>query len=484
MRHYFQFKTMLSFIFIFFYAFATAQESQNEINLDKNLMLRKIIRWTKSNINLKKIRPLQHPRVISKDEFIYESLNTFAKELITLEKMELALDALRITEPNWWKKNDNYLRAYIEQLQYSKEEKNRLISYLSSPVRINSMDNQETIENKAPQFSLIKTFNQLNALLENLSEKFFLKSDLLKSTNTIKSILLANLKDDDCYNTDTDCQFDSNKGIIHYQSEKIINNYSVALCSLKIGVKVNGLYRYKNWAPNPHYNQPKQKDLWPIFLEDCDKNPLLTLESISIYGHDVCCNRLNQKDESPILSIKWNNLFRPNQYSDDDRPNSPFYQNGSLGGKALPKNLIRKMKRKLHAYRNYHLNDQEFEEDDFHLRLGYHHVYGGMLMATQLIKTGVRSHKIINLPVMLPQILGYAYKKLQTWDYLSKDAKILYQQNNFNELRKKYKYPQSWSRFRRKKAKANLEFFLSLIEYTEMQHRIGAQFAFQILSQK
>lgn len=466
-------KTFKQLLLLISLLLLTALESHAQ-DLPRGVILRKGSQWVFGNQTLVKRKIQKTPDVV------YSKAELFGK----------MLDVYQEEKPFGWTAYSGLQNMILIEPVLAQEFKSKLITTINEFVDISESHRSKLLALLNGEESMVEPFmleqnirkNDISIpdVLDNLKKTFQSlklpirqKEVLVGSMETLNTILLDSIDDDDCYNNNPNCQFGSNKGIRFYYRQRIEKNHELALVNLRMGMRIQHLNEeYKDiLGEAPTHADKYDIDLWPMVMEVSNDDPSLALEVVSTFGHDVCCNSLPGSEDYQFLIDNLNG-FRPSSYGGDYNPRSIFFLPGVLSGVMPSKKSVRKLSRAIKQF------NKVFGEN-IKMRHGYHHVYGGVLIAQALHAQMQGKVFSINWANLISQSLGYMYKRLQIPRYLKSDAKELWNNMNQNEFRR-IKRPKGWERERFNKAKAELKLHLAILNYTESQHRAGAKFASRV----
>lgn len=304
-----------------------------------------------------------------------------------------------------------------------------------------------------------------------------IKDNLLGSIDTIKNLLLDHLREDDCYDTSTTCQFSKNLGIVRYYSDAVEKNHKLALAVLRSSIRLEHLNERFDLSIIPTFEDSFNIDIWPIFVDAANGDKALALEALSVYGNDNISSLSNTYAENKFL-ISILEINKPSRFGNDKNPKSSLFLPGVLARKNVSKKVINRLKKAKAFYNKSH------KKKLIPIRAGYYHVYGGIMIAQEIHKRGYNYSYGIDIAGFFSHALGYMYKKTQLDRYLTNDAKSLFSSINYNEFNlnkiSKKKFLKDWTEQRYQSALSCLHLHLALMKYTEEQHYIGARFALKV----
>lgn len=318
--------------------------------------------------------------------------------------------------------------------------------------------------------NLKTAFEEAKKVASQIPKIFPIRKALLGSLDALQSYLLGTIKPGDCYETDPNCQFGSNKGVIGWYVDRVNEDHELALSVIRFALAIRHA-DYRNRHTGDFQTTDRAKvNVWPLALQAANGDVDRALETVAVFGHDVCCNRMYAKSRETLYLTNILNSVAPNVGSDNN-PISNLYAPGALDGAQVPDRVLRKLHDAMADYnrvRGSHIT----------LRAGYYHLYGGLSSARVLLSKGYSSESGLRLSTLFPEALGHFYKRLQVPRYLSADAAELWKLAEEDEGKVRASVPKDWTKDRAENAVTELEFQIAIIDYTEAQHRAGAFFAF------
>ncbi len=319
--------------------------------------------------------------------------------------------------------------------------------------------------------NLRDTFEEAKKVASHIPKIFPIGKALVGALDVLEKHLIGPLSPGDCYEYDPNCQFGSNRGLIGTYSERVVEDHELALSVLRFALRIRK-EDYRNPHPGNFQTTDKARvNIWPMALEAANGDVDRALETITVFGHDVCCNRLYAKNRDDRYLVAVLNVAAPN-IGGDYNPISNLFAPGALGGAQVPGTVLKRL----------HASIERFNKvfgTQITLRAGYYHLYGGMASARALLSQGYASDSGLRLATLFPEALGHFYKRLQLPRYLGEDAKTIWDAAEGDESKIRASVPKDWDQTRIECALAELEMHLSILEYTQAQHRAGALFAFK-----
>lgn len=262
------------------------------------------------------------------------------------------------------------------------------------------------------------------------------------------------------------------KGLIYHESYELAHDADFLIDSVRFYVRLAAFD-----AAHPHpgnfdvYDSTKE-NLWKLAKHATGGNGPRALRVLSAFGHDQCCNGL-YLDKAwklrPYLELL--NYLSPTPYNSDN-PNSLLQAPGSLNGVTISSTMRSRFRKIEQRYVKLGLKVPKF-------RMGYYHVLGGVLSATELIRNGYAYADGVNLASFVSEGLGYYYKKFTMTLWLSADAGKLWQAMGQEETSSPVK-PADWTEERYERAILNLDENILFVDFTREQHRKGADFAYEV----
>ncbi len=462
----------MHYFFLFFFSFSLLAEQKME-----DFPWQKIALLSAHNIDGTSYQKMAlSPNQIEKEKLFWDIFNIIVEEaredVMALNLVEYLID----NNLKYAQENSEKCIALIKKINISSEFKQIESDIIDKLKNKNSFIHKKfkpiTFASRGESTQALTDIDQTINDIKNKIAKLPIVTDAMKATltgaiDTVKKVLLSGIADDDCYKTKTKCQYDGNQGLINYYSQKMSANHSLVLATLRFSLRLRKLNQeYRGLLEKaPTFDQRFNINLWPTLLAASNNDPKIALSVAAAYGHDVCCDSLRGDDYLLILL----NQVAPSSYGDDQNPKSLFFLPGALNGITPSDKIVAKVRNALKFYNDLHQTHITF-------RYGHHHIYGGMLMAHELLEDNVGKAGVLNLATLVPEALGYAYKKTQTERYLSPDALYLWNAVLRNEF-KKINKPDAWDDLRFYKAKSEIELHLAFVDFTEEQHRLGAEFA-------
>lgn len=371
------------------------------------------------------------------------------------------------SEPAW----ASELRRVIPSLSILPESyRNSILDHLNGHSNLSVQSKPIQIYDERP--SLKKAFEEAKRVASYIPKIFPLRRALVGAIETLEKHLIGNIREGDCYDYDPSCQFGSNRGLISTFSERVAEDHDLALSVLRFALRIRQ-EDYRNPHPGKFQTDDQARvNIWPIALEASNQDVDRALETIAVFGHDVCCNQLYAKTREDRFMIAFLNHSAPN-VGGDYNPVSNLFAPGALNGAQVPDSVLKRIHS---AIRNYN----EVFGETITLRAGYYHLYGGMASARALLSKGYGSESGLRLATLFPQALGHFYKRLQLTRYLSEDSIEVWKLSGEDPQKVRSSVPKGWDEGRKKQVLAELELHLGILEYTEEQHRAGALFAFKV----
>lgn len=448
------------------FLFLLISVSANSAEINKKFLFSKLSSWFFKN-----------------QSFSYYKKHT--KKLTRYEPISLVNKILDIYENSFPSNNQAYAESLEGLIKYSSIEfdestRNRLknaIKRVLNKVKRRKL-NWELLRKKSFVSNKVKK-NQdsksseiiliLKDFLGKLPGNFPFEIKAKKTLNVLEDLLFSNLTSDDCYRNDTTCQFSSNKGFVNYFSKRVKEDHDLFLASLKVGIFLEN-FNMKIKPINPDILSFSPYNFWPqIYSLVGDKKK--SLLALTVFGHDACCSKLeNTGMESQVL-----NPFSYSKNGSDKDPKSWLYVPGIISKRNISKKKLQKLLDSKKIFEKYNHSEKET-----FLRAGYYHFYGGILTSFALLEENLGKYHTVDSSIFFSQALGFIYKYIQTFSYLSKDANKLWNSIDKTDYIKKLSRPNNWSLQRYKKAHSELVYLINIIDYTEAQHREGALFASKI----
>lgn len=443
---------------------------------NQEALIRKGTKWVAQHQSIKRVQNRRNPPVkYEKEELILKILQVLEEEKAFGRKAYYILSNLITEEREITKKYRSYVETLIQKLNMEEDLKKVLVRLLSDEDGHFIAIEKKNRPLKKDGVSIPEMLKLARATVVGLPLPQGIKHKLTGSLDTVKKVLLDSIPVDDCYNYDPNCQFTGNEGIVFHHSKKIHENHDLALATLRMGIRIHKLNidHASLLKKGPLYDQVFDLNLWPMFLDVSNDDPTLAMEVLSVFGHDVISNALHEMKENVYLTYALN-TYRPSDYGNDSNPSSVLYLPGALDGYLPRQAVIKKLARAYEVYNRLHGTNVS-------LRNGYYHVYGGVLMAQELISAGYGQIGSLDTSTLISTAMGYAYKQQQMEMFLTDDALELWKFINFNEFKiHKVVKPESWDNERFDKAVAVLKVRIAIVEFTEEQHRVGARFALRL----
>lgn len=466
---------------LFFLSFVSYAQV-NEL-IPKSVFARKALQWGGQNIQVVDLP------VRTSEGTIYSRFSLLEKTLKILSESRLSgyanyyiLSEMINALQNRTRDERELIRSTVNSIGLSLKDREKLLGHIDSEV-----ENNFNIESNFKVMSFKKNTPSVRIIFKELKESISQlkilsnknKEKILGAIDLSQKILIGTLNgEDDCYDNDITCQGESNYGIINFNSKKVQNNHKLFLSSfkfkadiIKLGSVVESLPYYD--APLPKY------DIWLYALKAAENDPYLALEVLTLYGHDSCAEYAylsNTKNGLSFIPASLNAIFEIGDFGGcgDEKNFMPTHIQGALSGIYPSSRVSIKLKDVIQEY------NRVFGKK-FNLRTGYHHVYGGLLIAQEILRENLGKVSFINQATFISQALGYVYKRMQLPSYLSKNKAIdLFEMMNHDEFRSIPLKPKEWSEQEYKEAVATLKLNLAILDYTEEQHLQGAKFAFEV----
>ncbi|MGK5087272.1 hypothetical protein WDW86_06915 [Bdellovibrionota bacterium FG-2] len=273
----------------------------------------------------------------------------------------------------------------------------------------------------------------------------------------------------------------ANEGIINYLHKQLDQSPTRVFNSLRFYSAIAQPYLNHSPEGNPHplIWEKSSANAWGMALNATQGDRLEALKTLSVFGHDDCCNQFwrywKRSDSSLSGYIDLLNTVVPSAFHDMRYP-------GSLAGLNVPEYLLTEYQ-DLYK-RAQELNSPVIQNDGFWAI--YYHVYGGMLMTTELVSHGYDKTGLVRIPVLLSELMGYYYKKIANeYSYIpgnGPDAVELYKKGYKHYKQPLFPKPKQWDWLRFKNAKLLLDIRFLELELTTVQHRMGAEWAFDRLA--
>ncbi len=220
------------------------------------------------------------------------------------------------------------------------------------------------------------------------------------------------------------------------------------------------------------FDPPTTINIWTVALDATGGDVSRALRAISIYGHDDTAQSLGQLN--PYLELI--DLLLPHI-------SSLLYRNGAVDGLQISAKLRERFKTletAANAFNERYAGDSvEKINLEAVFRTGNYHFIGGALMVNELLSMGNDHFLGMNLPVIIAEVAGKAYKRITMEQaYMSKNEQILYKRGfpTIPVLK-----PSGWSQAEYERAKIGVRLQLAHLDLTHEQHLKGAHWAYEQL---